>query len=312
VAAETRLRVLETIRRLNYKPNIVARNLRRQRTSALALIIPDNLNPFYAEVSRGVEKVAIENGYTVMLCHSDYQPERESQYVDVLHAERVAGVIWFPATANQEVASQLAEYGMPCVLLDGRLPGCACPSVRADSWKGGYLAACHLLELGHRKMGYITRPFESHQTQDRIRGLGAAFREYGLSEDQVLIHRGGFRLEDGKEAAEHLLEMEPGLTAILGYNDVMAIGAMRATYERGLRVPDDVSIIGFNDIPQAAYVCPSLTTIRQPKFEMGVRGVKLLLDLIEGKAVPAEADTILEVELIVRESTAACRECEKI
>lgn len=311
VAPETRRRVLETIRKLNYKPNSIARNLRRQRTSALALIIPDNLNPFFAEVSRGVEKVAIENGYTVMLCHSDYQPERERQYVDVLRAERVAGVIWFPATVNREVANQLSEYGVPCVILDGEIPGSICPSVQADNWRGGYLAARHLLELGHSRMGYIARPFESHQTQERINGLQAALREYSVSEDQVLIARGGFRLEEGKAAAEHLLGMDPDLTAILGYNDMMAIGAMRAIYERGLRVPEDISVVGFNDIPQAAFTYPSLTTIRQPKFEMGMRGVRQLLDLIEGKVLSTGTATILEVELIVRESTAICRERAK-
>ncbi|MFQ5855047.1 MAG: LacI family DNA-binding transcriptional regulator [Anaerolineae bacterium] len=303
VSAETRAKVLEAIRELGYRPSAVARSLRRQKTTTLGLIVPDTNNPYFAEVARGIEHIAFESGYTVILCHSGYDPERELQYVDVLREERAAGVIWIPATANFEPAHELAEYGVPVVVLDRLAPGEQVPSVVADNFRGGYAATEHLINLGHRRIGCIARPVDLSHSQDRIYGYQAALRDHSRPADDALIAKGGFRLENGRKATFYLLDLDPPPTALFAYNDIMAIGALRAAHERGLRVPQDFSIVGFDDIAQAAFTCPALTTVAQQKFDMGRRGAELLLGLIAGKTLPVGAQTPLEVRLIVREST---------
>ncbi len=303
VSDELRQRVLAAMDRLDYQPNALARSLRRQRTSTLGLIIPDTNNPYFAEVARGIEQVAFERDFTVILCHSDYSPDRELQYVDVLRAERAAGAIWIPATEDCEAALRLVEYGVPLVVLDRQVADVRCPAVVADNFRGGYMATEHLIALGHQRIGCIARPVGLSHSQDRILGYQAALHDYKLPNDEALIARGGFRLEDGYQAAFHLLDSEPPPTAIFAYNDIMAIGALRAAHERGLQVPRNFSIVGFDDIPQAAFACPALTTVSQPKFDMGRRGAELLLDLIAGKTPPSETDAPLEVQLVIREST---------
>jgi LacI family transcriptional regulator len=303
VSDELRQRVLAVMDVLDYQPNALARSLRRRRTSTLGLIIPDTNNPYFAEVARGIEQAAFERDYTVILCHSDYCPERELQYVDVLRAERAAGAIWIPATECCDAAERLVEYGMPLVVLDRRTPGVQCPSVVADNWRGGYVATQHLIQLGHRRIGCIARPVGLSHSQDRFLGYQAALRDVNLAVDEALITKGGFKLEDGHQATIHLLNLEPPPTAIFAYNDIMAIGALRAAYERGLHVPHDFSIVGFDDIPQAAFTCPALTTVSQPKLDMGRRGAELLLDLIDGGKSSVDGDAPLEIRLVLREST---------
>lgn len=305
VAPETRKRVLQAIKRLDYKPNAIARNLRLRRSATIGLIVPDTHNPYFAEVARGVEQMASENDLTVILCHSDYKLERELHYVDVLRTERAAGVIWFPATNSPEPALQLDSYGMPLVVLDRTASEVQAPAVIADNFLGGYLATKHLIDLGHRVLSCITRPEALHHSSERLRGFRSALAEHNINLDESLIISGGFHLEDGRAAAERLMRHSSGPTAIFAYNDIMAIGALRAAYEMGLKVPDDFSIVGFDDIPQAAFTCPALTTVSQPKIEMGRQGVALMVDILHGKDVERGATPPLQVKLIVRESTGA-------
>ncbi len=301
VSAETRVRVLDAIQKLGYQPNAVARSLRRQRTTTLGVILPDTENPYFAEVTREIERVAFARGYTVIQCHSDYSLERELQFVDLFHAERAAGVIWIPTTDSSEPALRLADLNIPLVVLDRQIAGVNAPAVIADNLNGGSIATQHLINLGHNRIGYIGRPFDLSHSSGRTRGYLEALERNSLPVDEKLIARGGFRIEDGRLAALHLLKLEPRPTAIFAYNDFMAIGALRAAWECGLTVPSKVSIIGFDDIPQSALTCPALTTISQPKIEMGRRSCELILDLIEKKALPQQEP--LDVKLIVREST---------
>ncbi len=247
--------------------------------------------------------MASENGLTMVLCHSDYKLERELHYVKIMQAERSAGVIWFPATNSTEPAKQLASYGMPLVVLDRFIPGVRAPVVVADNFRGGYLATQHLIDLGHHTIGCITRPTELYHSIERIRGFQAALKENRLDFDESLLVSGGFRLNDGCVAARQLIRKNPRPTAIFAYNDFMAIGALRAAYELGFKVPDDLSVVGFDDIPQAAFTCPALTTISQPKLEMGREGVSLLLDEIKESTLTSNPNPLLPVKLIVREST---------
>jgi LacI family transcriptional regulator len=306
VAPETRKKVLETIQRLGYHPNAMARNLRLQHSSTIGLIVPDIHNPYFAEVARGVEQMASENGLTMVLCHSNYKLEEELHYVKIMQMERSAGVIWFPATDSAEPAKQLAAYGMPVVVLDRIVTGVRAPSVIADNFRGGYLATQHLIALRHRVIGCITRPTELKHSTERIRGYRAAMKESHLDVDESLLMGGGFRMEDGRVTARQLIQKEPRPTAIFTYNDFMAIGALRAAYELGLKVPDEISIVGFDDIPQSAFTCPALTTISQPKLEMGRAGVSLLLEEMKEPMLSSTPASPLPVKLIIRESTGPC------
>jgi LacI family transcriptional regulator len=303
VAVETRQRVLEAIDRLGYHPNAVARSLRLQRTTILGLILPDTQNPYFAEVIRGVEKVTFERGFSLMLCHSDYTLEREIHYTHVLQTERTAGVLWFPATGDPQPAKMLQEYGIPFVILDRIVGDPDFPAVITNNFRGGYLATQHLIQVGHRRIGCIARPIDLYHSQERVRGFQAALSDYGIPFDERYVVRGGFQLADGRSAAYQLFDLYPPPTAIFAYNDFMAIGALRAARDRQLQIPQDISIVGFDDIPQSSYTFPALTTVRQPKFEMGYHGAELLLSIINGNETPAEARQPLEVELIIRDST---------
>jgi len=303
VANETRKKVLDAIQQLGYKPNAMARNLRLQHSTTIGLIVPDIHNPYFAEVARGVEQMASENGLTMVLCHSDYKLEGELHYVEVLQTERSAGVIWFPATNSAEPALRIADYGMPLVVLDRVVPGVRAPAVVADNYLGGYLAARHLIDLGHRVIGCITRPTELYHSTERVRGFRQALNDKHIEMNAALLVNGGFRLDDGCDAAKKLIAASPRPTAIFAYNDFMAIGALRAAFELGLKVPDDLAIVGFDDIPQAAFTCPALTTISQPKLEMGRNGVALLIEEMEEPSLSSNPNPPLAVKLIVREST---------
>lgn len=305
VSEETRQRVLEAIRQTGYQPNAVARNLRLQRTSTLGLIVPDTHNPYFSEVARGIEAIAFEHKYTVFLCHSGSELEREMQYVNMLHTQRVAGVIWIPGTADFTPYYKLKEYGIFTVIIDRQVPDEVVPAVMADNLQGGALATRHLIELGHRRIGYIRRPVELSHSRGRFEGYQTALRMSGIPFDEHLVVKGGFVLEDGRRAVNELLALPQPPTAIFAYNDIMAIGALRALFEAGLRVPQDFSLVGFDDIAQASFTCPALTTVHLPKFEMGQRGAKLLISLIEKQEPPAEILTPLGVHLIVRESSGA-------
>lgn len=303
VSEATKQKVLQTIQDLGYRPNAVARNLRRQRTSSLGLIIPDIINPYFAQVAQGIEAVAFERDYTVVFCHTKYSIEQELKYLDHLYEERAAGVLWVPATGEIEPAQRLMDYGLPTVLIDRVLDGIEFPAVVADNYRGGYIATEHLLSLGHRRIGCIARPVLLSHSRERVRGYQSALEEAGIAFDERLVAAGGYRLENGYEAIQSLLSLDDPPTAVFTYNDIMAIGAIRALRERGMDVPQDFSVVGFDDIPDAAYTCPALTTVRQAKYEMGAKGIELLLKIVDGEIADPQAKEHVDVELVIREST---------
>jgi len=303
VSTETKEKVLRAIQELGYRPNAVARNLRRQRTSSLGLIIPDIINPYFAQVAQGIEAVAFERDFTVMFCHTKYDREQELKYLDHLYDERAAGVLWVPATGDLAPAERLVAYGLPVVVMDRVLDGIDLPAVVADNHRGGYLATQHLLSLGHRRIGCIARPVRLSHSRERVQGYQEALEDAGIPFDERLVAAGGYRLENGYEAIQYLLSLDDPPTAVFTYNDIMAIGATRALKERGMDVPKDFSVVGYDDIPDAAYSCPALTTIRQAKYEMGARGIELLLRIMDGEKVDTQSEDRVPVELVIREST---------
>ncbi len=303
VSQATREKVLNAIAELGYRPNAVARNLRRQRTSILGLVIPDIINPYFAEVAQGIEAAAFERDFTVIFCHTNYNLHQELTYIDHLYIERAAGIIWVPATGDPVPAQKLIQYGISTVVIDREIDQFSFPSVVADNFSGGYKATEHLISLGHEHIGCIVRPTKLSHSQGRLLGYLAALKEHHLPVDERLIASGGYRQENGYRAMLELLQLSPPPTAVFTYNDIMAIGAMRALKEKGIAVPQEFSVIGFDDIPEAAYTCPALTTIRQEKYEMGVKSVSLLQRLINGEEIDEVPEIVVGVDLVVREST---------
>jgi len=303
VSAETRERVLKAIKDLGYQPNAVARNLRRQQTNSIGLIIPDIVNAYFADLAKGIEDTVFDKDYTVTFCHTAYSLDRELRYVAHLYSERTAGVIWVPATDNPSPALRMRERDMPLVILDRSITGLEAPSVVGDNFTAGYLATKHLILLGHRRIACIARPVRLSHSQERVRGYQTALNEHGLSAEEELVAPGGYRFENGSHAINYLLSLDNPPTAAFAYNDIMAIGALRRLKEKGYRVPEDFSIVGCDDIPEAPFTCPALTTIQQPKLEMGRKAAQFLLDLINGEELEDTAQAKFEVNLIIRETT---------
>ncbi len=304
VSPEVEARVREAVRALQYRPNRLARGLRRKRTHVIGLVVPDSANPFFAEIARGMEDLSFAHDHSVILCNSDGDPAKEQRYLGVLIEQQVDGIALVSAHATPAHLSMLRQRRIPFVVVDRDLPGLEADCVLADNFQGGYLATRHLLERGHRRIACIAGPSELTPSADRVRGYRRALEEAGIRPREVWVQRGDFRAESGYEAARFFLSLPAKVrpTAIFACNDLMAIGAMRAIGEAGLSIPDDIALVGFDDILLASYVIPPLTTVAQPTYEMGrIAGDLLLRRLGEPDRPPARL--ILPVRLVVRQST---------
>lgn len=305
VAKATRERVLRAIRQLDYRPSEVARSLRLQKTRTIGLILPDTANPFYAALAKGVEDTGFSHGYSVLFCHSDYDAAREQAYAEVMISKQVDGVIYIQATPDTTTVRRLLERRIPTVAVDREVPNLEIDCVVADNFEGSKAATEHLLKLGHRRIGCFVRALALSNATERLRGYQAAMAQAGLAAASDLFVSGGHGYEDGRKAMAQLLGVDTRPTAVLAYPDTMAIGAIRAALDAGLRVPEDVSVVGFDDIPASAFIHPPLTTVSMPKWEMGQRAAEVLLTRIQGGDAGRPARRlVLPTTLIVRKSTA--------
>jgi LacI family transcriptional regulator len=301
VAPETRARVIQAIQELGYHPSDVARSLRRQRTSTIGLVVPDTANPFYGEIARIIENVGYANGFTVILCNSNLDIEREAGYINMLRTRRAEGVVIIPTRA--EAVAQLLDAKIHTVVLEYEIDGAHC--LVADDFHGGWLVTEHLLRLGHQRIGCIARAADKTSSQNRIAGYRAALGSAGLAADEHLIVETEPEIAAGETAAFCLLDLrDDAPTAIFAHNDSMALGVLSAIRKRKLRVPDDVSVVGFDDIVEAAYTNPPLTTVAYPKQAIGEQAARLLIDLMQGKAIQPHT-AVIDVDLIERESSAS-------
>ncbi|SHK37151.1 transcriptional regulator, LacI family [Pseudonocardia thermophila] len=289
VAPERRNRVLDAIRVLNYSPNESARSLKRRSASTIAMVVPDLTNQFFAMVTEGVQKAASAVNVLVVLVVPDAIETPEEHYAKLLRSQRVDGVIYLSGTGSMpETIYEMARSG-PVVLVDEQIPGRDLPSVVCDSRRGAREVATHVLDQGHRRLAVIGGPPALWTAQQRLAGYREAFAGAGLDPDSVPVFNGDYRQESGGEAAAKILQLpeDERPTALLCANDLMAIGAIEHLRTNGLRVPEDVSIVGFDDLPISALLTPRLTSVRQPARDMGYRAAKALFDLMEGKDVEA-------------------------
>ena len=306
VSAELRSRVEAAMAELGFQPNALARSLRRKRTHTLGMIVPDSANPFFAEVGRGIEDTSFAAGYSTILCNSDGDPARELLYMDLLVQKQVDGVLLVPTGDQVKLAAALRIRNIPVVVIDRDVPDAPIDRVHIDNFAGGYLATRHLLDLGHRRIGYIGGPPHLSPAPDRSAGYRHALQEAGLPIDDQLVVGGNFRDIGGYNGARTLLALSAPPTAIFAGNDLMAIGALAAAREAGIVVPFDLAIVGFDDIHLAGYLNPPLTTVAQPKYELGVIAAELLVARLAQPDLPPQR-RLLQAELVVRQSTAVFR-----
>jgi len=308
---DTRQRVLKSARELGYRPSGVARSLKLRTTRTLGLIITDIGNPFFPELVRAVEEAARERDYAVLLCNSGEDPEREGAYLELLAERRVDGVVIASSGIGRRHRAWLAKAPLPVVLVNCASPDVPLPTILSDNRAGAALAIGHLIALGHRRIAHITAPARNEAATERLEGARDALRAAGLDPAGLLVAEGDGHVGGGAAAAERLLDAEHGLTAIFAYNDLTAIGAIRAVGACGLRVPDDVSVVGFDDVDLAAFADPPLTTVAQATASMGRWAVAQLLDRVRGG--PATIETVtLPVHLEVRASTGPARPREVV
>lgn len=306
VAEETRKRVQQAIEALGYQPSRVARRLRRERRPAnlIGLIIPDIQNPFFADLARGVEDVAQQHGYMVFLGNSDEDAAKEKLYLDLMRAESVDGLILPPNAERDAAASELARSGLPMVCVDRRLAKVTVDTVVVDNVRGAYEAVEHLIRLGHRRIGFIEGRPELSTSKERLEGYRKALKDYGTEPDPALVRQGDSRQASGRRLTLELLESPDPPTALFVGNNLMTLGALEAIHSLGLRIPEDIAIVGYDDMPWALAFNPPLTAVRQPGYEVGRRAMELLLQRIRE---PKRSTTLvlLQPELIVRESCGA-------
>ena len=304
-------RVQEAITALGYRPNLLARSFRRRVTHTIGLLVPDNSNPFFAEMARTIEDAGFAEGYSVVLCNSDLSAVKQEAYIDVLLAKRVDGLILTSSgliltVDGHDAVERILNAGAPCVVVDRDLGEAPVDQVLVDNDQGGYLAGEHLIALGHRRIACLVGPSDVTPSAGRIAGFQRALAEAGLAVTAEGLVRGNGRSDGGAAAVRQLLNrgiVSAGdVTAIFAFNDQMAIGAIGALQRAGYRVPEDVSVVGFDDIPLSAAIFPALTTIAQPIGEMGAVGVRLLLDRIAQRDAPYQR-VRLATRLVVREST---------
>jgi len=314
VAEETRKRVLEIIERYNYVPNIFAQALNLNRSQAIGLITTEITNIVTAEIASVIERTAKEKGYTLMLCLTRGNVKEEISHVKSLCERKVDGMIIIHAGSTDrreetEHLFQLKEYGVPFVLVCDPILGLETDYVLIDHERGAYDAVKHLLDLGHRRIGYISGPKGLYTEMARFRGYKRALRDHGVKVDKRLMREGGYGLEEGYKAAIDLLSMKNRPSAIFAFNDMEAIGVLRAARELGIRVPNELAVVGTDDVQIAPLLEVPLTTVCFPKKRIGQVAVELLLEQIEAKGSPRLDRGFRKVHighyLVIRESCGA-------
>jgi len=302
VSEEVRLKVEAAIKRLDYVPSAVARSLKAKTTATIGLLVPNSLNPYFAELARGIEDYCERNGYCVILCNSDDNPEKQRNYLRVLLEKRIDGLIVASAGGDSGLVAGLTGVRTPMVIVDRGLEGVDADLVRIDHEYGAFLATRHLLELGHRDIAFIGGPADTSVAQMRLAGYRRALNEAGVEVPRERMLESDFTSTGGYSAAAVLLEKTPP-SAIFAGNDMIGIGVLRAAAERNIRVPSELSVIGFDDIQMSRYVYPALTTVGQSILQLGEKAAELLLRRIATPGLPID-QRIVTPNIVLRESTA--------
>lgn len=303
VKKETREKVWDVVKKLNYVANRQARSLAGGKTNSIGVLVPDLGTGYIGEIVRGIDAELSMADMDLIVYTTHRTPTKEANYVANLASGMVDGLLLVLPREPQNLIETMNEARFPFVLIDHRGNDEDCPAVGATNWSGGYSATEYLIELGHKRIGHITGSMDLGCAVDRLAGYKSALKTYHLAEAPELIYEGDFTQTDGYEGALALLDLSDPPTAIFAANDVTAMGVMDAVRVRGLRIPQDISIVGFDDIPQASLIRPALTTINQPLEKMGRVATQILLSMLEG-AESKETRIELPTHLVIRESCA--------
>ncbi|HET7726551.1 MAG TPA: LacI family DNA-binding transcriptional regulator [Candidatus Limnocylindrales bacterium] len=300
---DARARVEQAIAELGYVPNAVARHLRSKRSKTIGLVITDITNPFFTSIARGAEDVAGPHGFGVLFCNTDESEADEVAYVSMLLQRQIDGVLLVPASASSRSIKLLRDRHVPVVVLDRRVRAPSVDVVRGDSEGGAYGLVRHLVSLGHRRIAALAGPREVSTSIDRVEGYQRALADVGVPLDPDLVRFGGYQEAAGHAMAREVLAHAQPPTAIFAGNNFIAAGVLAAVRECGLRVPDDISLVAFDDLPSAWTADPFLTVAVQPAYELGRRAAELLLERLHGGEARPAREVVLPVELLVRRSS---------
>jgi LacI family transcriptional regulator len=294
--------VMSAMEELGYRRNTLAGDLRRGQTHTIGLILPNSLNTFFSELGHGIEQAALTHGYHLILYNSDNDIDKEHLYIDFLIEKQVDGIILDTEEKNIIALRARIPKSMPTVLIDRDFEGDDFDFVLSDNIQGGYTAAKHLIELGHKRIACIIGPEYMKSSIDRLNGFKAALDEAGLPLDPDLIVPGDFHPHSGYMGALRLFRQQHPPTAVFAFNDMMAFGVQRAAVESGLHVPEDISIIGFDNIELGIYSCTALTTVAQSKTDIGQKTIQHLIERMSNITLPGVRE-LVPTHLVIREST---------
>ncbi len=302
VRESTRNRVMEAVERLGYVANLQARTLAGGRSRIIGLLVPNLGNSYIGTIARGIDQALEHANYDLLLYTSHRHPSKESLYVSAITNGLTEGLLLIAPLVPAAYLDALREKNFPYVLIDQVDDTADSPVVESTNWQGAYEATRYLIQLNHTRIAFIKGTLAVRSAVDRLHGFKAAMKDCGIPVSEELIIDGDFLPQPSYESTKRLLQsVNPLPTAIFASNDLSAFGAIDAIRECGLHIPDDISIVGFDDIPQASIVYPKLTTVRQPLEEMGQVAVKLLLERIEDQTLPPQRVT-LETEFVIRDS----------
>jgi len=303
VREETAHRVLEAAKRLNYRPDRVARRMRVKSADSLlvGLIITDVGNPFFSELSRGVEDVAYKHRHALLICNTDENPEKEKFYLDSMLSEKVSGLIIAPSKGNASYLKELVDNDYPVVCADRSPNDIDIDTVTIDNEKGAYLAVKRLTDLGHQRIGIINGIEGISTTEKRFQGYQKAIKSAGIPLYDELVIYEDYKEAGGRNAMQHFLSLDNPPTAIFSTNNLMTLGCLEEIYSQNVRIPEDIAIIGFDDMPWAGALNPPLTAVKQPGYELGLNAIELLFKRIENPSRNT-MNLVLNPELIVRKS----------
>lgn len=301
VNEETKKKVLKVAQELGYVRNATAVALRTRKTGTIGVVIADNRNPFYAEVLNGMEVAASGKNYHIILANTQRDYKKEEEAINLLLAKRVDGLLITPVQDRDDDIKNLIEANIPFVVVGRDFENIEVDAVYNDEIKGGFLATENLIKKGHKSIALINGFLHKSPAKGRLEGYKNALKKYGILFDDALVTVGDIDVKDGYERTKQLLEKGLNFTAIFAYNDMMAFGAMQAIREKGLRIPQDIGLVGYDDIPFCSLMNPALTTIRLKKQDLGTESVKLVLSRINGNRKKVKK-IMLDVELIIRET----------
>lgn len=308
LAEETRKRVWETAKRMNYRPNSMAASLKTRKTKTVGMVVSDFANAYFGELAKGAEAKCAEEGYALILCNTTNKSKTNINYINILIDRGVDGIILsFGGTEPGEIGrltDHIVSFGIPVIMIDCMSSADMTNSVILDNLLGGYIATCHLLEQGHTRIGCITGPIQADDdlgaSNQRYLGYCQALREYQIPINKAYVKNGEFTIESGVKNAPELVA--EGVTGIVAANDLCAYGIYKWARDHQIVIPDDLSVVGYDDIVYSDFFSPRLTTVRQPAYDMGYEAARKLIG--GGTEEPAGQDTVFKPELVVRGSTA--------